>query len=110
MVPMKLHIYKVFLYNWAFNPDFVEVYIVTFADGSYAVVHGSNNKAYWAELPYVNHGSYITLPGDSRQITSVGHTHGYGGQGSTASDADKNLNLPGVTSRYIFYDGSQHYY
>jgi len=112
-----------FLYSWLFAPDFVEVYILTFADGSYAVVHNSeSNSSGTAGLYYTvkGGGTYTTLPEDNRQIVSIGHTHGYGGNGPNPTLPYYDANgiyhpgdyhdWPGITSRYIYYDGQQHYY
>jgi hypothetical protein len=94
------------LYNWVSNPNYVEVHIISYADGDYAI---------WIDDRNTPLSSHITVYGDGngnwqhngRDISFISHTHGAGDNGPCASTKDRTSysSTPGL-ERYIYYQGS----
>jgi len=93
------------LSNWASNPNYVEVYIIAYADGNYAI---------WVDVRNTSLSSHITVFGDGngnwqydgRDVSYISHTHGAGSNGPCASTTDKTsyASTPGL-DRKIYYQG-----
>lgn len=97
-----------FLYNWVLSPDYVEVVIYFFTDGTHLVILDDRNTVGSNITAFDAGGSTGNYYYDGKKIVSVGHTHM---SSSNPSDADyyvKN-NYQGI-GHFIYYNGAFHYY
>jgi hypothetical protein len=95
------------LYNWTFAPDYVEVYIVFFTDGTHLVVLDSLNTTSQSTLTFYGNataGYYF----NGKQISSLAHTHrnSYEPSDTDLASRQNTPNLP----RSIYYNGAFHSY
>ena len=95
-----------YLYNWTLSPDYVEVAIYFFGDGTSLVVLDSANTQNSCVISFTTYGHAHFYNG--KHIVSVSHTHRDSFQ---PSDADKAIldSMP-YCSHSIFYSGSFYYY
>lgn len=94
------------LYSWTFSPDYVEVHILTFIDGTYAVVQNSGNTAHSASLTLQLDPNNKKYYYNGKQVISVSHTHR---SSSNPSQADLDGKRP-YCENTIYYNGSFHSY
>ncbi len=94
------------LAEWVSNPNYVEIHILYFEDGSMETVQS-------AGATYNSTGSisYQEINGDyyfnNKMVTSVGHTHL---NSSDPSGEDIDNNYPTSVSLFIYYNGTYTYY
>lgn len=95
-----------YLYNWTLSPEYVEVVIYFFGDGTSLVVLDSANTPNSSVVTFTTYGQSHFYNG--KHIISVSHTHRESG---SPSEADKNLlkSMP-YCSHSIFYNGAFRYY
>ena len=109
------------MYNWTNNPNYVEVYLVGYADGTYEVVQMPGASPSIGGDPFLynivnNTTMYYPPYPYGKIVTSIGHTHiktseptkSYWYQG-VFYQADY-FPVPSTVSRYIYYGGGIHYY
>jgi hypothetical protein len=101
-----------YLYNWVNSPDYVEVLVLFYADGTFGTcqVPGATDHSIDYNLIYDPNTAEYYYPngGSSSALVSVGHTHQYS---STPSEKDQTAALaaPGVP-HFIYYDWTCYYY
>lgn len=90
------------IYNWTLSPDYVEVNILAFSDGTYAVVQTEGSTAHETsiELTVVNNTYYYA----GKQVVAIAHTHR---DSSNPSQTDLDSRLP-YCENYIYYNGAFH--
>jgi hypothetical protein len=104
-----------YLYNWANSPDFVELWIILYADGTFATYQ--NPAATWnstgaTTFSIINGNLYLPAVEYSSNIISIGHTHTLH-QYPTPPDANGDndyFQVPSGVSRFIYYDWRFYYY
>ena len=96
------------LYNWMLSPDYVEVVIYFFTDGSNMVVLDDRNTVGTSVNFFDEGGSHGNYYYDGKQILSIAHTHM---SSNNPSDSDYALKdkYTGI-GHAIYYNGSFHYY
>ncbi|MFV0267204.1 MAG: hypothetical protein ACK5HT_08710 [Draconibacterium sp.] len=93
---------------WVNNPDYVEIYILYYADGSMSTYQNPNATASWTSITYEKRDGNMYFPvGSNNQVVSIGHTHL---NSSTPSTEDLNSNYPSGVERFIYYNGTYSYY
>lgn len=101
------------LSNWLGNPDYSEVYILQYVDGSYRVYPGGGD-AYNAGITLKRSTNtttntrtyYYPTVSTSNRVVSIAHTHQYS---SVASREDSLSRQPDLPS-YIYYNGAFYSY
>lgn len=94
------------LYNWTFMPDYVELNIVFFSDGTFLIVLDSNNTPTHAEITIGTRGNRYYYNG--KEISEIAHTHRSGYSPSPKDIETKNQNPH--CSWSIFYNGVFYFY
>jgi hypothetical protein len=105
-----------YLYNWANNSNYVELYIIMYADGTFATYQDPDatyNKA--GEISYtttINGNMYIPEIGYSCNVIAIGHTHIHSPNPTKpdANGANDYFQVPSGVSRFIYYDWGFYYY
>lgn len=97
-----------YLYNWVLSPDYVEVTIYFFTDGSHMVMLDDRNTVGSSVVMFDAGGSSGNYYYDGKQILSVAHTHMSSNNPSDSDYALKNK-YPGI-GHAIYYNGAFHYY
>ncbi|MDR2087526.1 MAG: hypothetical protein LBP72_10205 [Dysgonamonadaceae bacterium] len=95
-----------YLYNWTFMPNYVEVIVVIFSDGTSLAVLDSNNTANYSEINIRTLGNSHYYNG--KRISEITHTHRGSYSPSSADLQAKNSNP--YCSWSIFYNGAFYYY
>lgn len=98
------------LYNWTFSPNYVEVYIVFYKNGSSRVISDSRNTPNncYISLQRRNGNYYYPTYSSSNEIRSIAHTH-RGSSRPSGNDMQVKQSNPGLPVS-IFYNGSFHSY
>lgn len=95
-----------YLYNWVLSPDYVEVVIYFFTDGTHLVILDSMNTPNSSVIMMTeNSGNYYY---QGKQISKLAHTHSYSDNPSESDIAFKNQ-YPGI-EHSIYYNGAFYYY
>lgn len=91
---------------WVTDPNYVEIRIFYFADGSMQThQHADATYSYAGKITYqVINGDYYY---NNKQLVGVGHTHL---NSSNASEADLDNNYPSSVELFIYYNGTYTYY
>lgn len=97
-----------YLYNWVLSPDYVEVTIYFFTDGTHMVMLDDRNTVGSSVVMFDAGGSPGNYSYDGKQILSVVHTHMSSNNPSDSDYALKNK-YPGI-GHAIYYNGAFHYY
>lgn len=97
-----------YLYNWIMSPDYVEVSIYFFTDGTNMVLIDDRNEVGSSYVWFDEGGSPGNYSYDGKMISSIAHTHM---SSNTPSDTDYALrdNYQGI-GHAIYYNGAFHYY
>lgn len=98
------------LYNWTLSPDYVEVFIIFYKNGTSTVVLDPKNTPNEANivLAVMNNKYYYPSASSQYEIQSVSHTHRSSNNPSGPDQALKK-NYPGLESS-IYYNGAFHSY
>lgn len=99
---------KVFLHDWSDNPEYVELLIIYYGDGTIATYQhpqATANNTYFTGYE-MNGQTYFPQGGSSSPVVSVGHTHQ---NSSTPSGKDLEYRIPNV-SEFIYYNWGMYYY
>lgn len=99
---------KVFLHDWCDNPEYVELWIIYYGDGTIATYQhpqATANITYFSGYQ-TNGQTYFPEGGSSSPIVSIGHTHR---NSSSPSDKDLSNRIPNV-SEFIYYNWGMYYY
>lgn len=95
-----------YLYNWVLSPDYVEVVIYFFTDGTSLVILDDHNTTTQSVIAYTTVGSKHYYQG--KEISSVSHTHRSSSTPSL-SDQSAKTSMP-YCSHSIYYSGSFNFY
>jgi|LSQX01.3.fsa_nt_gb hypothetical protein len=96
------------LYNWVLSPDYVEVSIYLFTDGTNLVILDDRNTVGSSIIAFDAGGSYGNYYYNGKQISSVVHTHMSSNIPSDSDYALKNK-YQGI-GHAIYYNGAFYYY
>ena len=98
-----------YLYNWINSANYVELYIIYYADGTFGTYQNPGATSSWTSITYtVSNGQmYFPEGGSSSAVTSIGHTHRYS---LNPSGTDYNSNFPSSVTQFIYYDWGMYYY
>ena len=105
---------------WLLNPNYVEIAIYFYANGSFAIhkhPEATANKTSFTVQIGSDGNWYYTTTGNTSMVTGIAHTHRYSSN-PTQPGYDKDgvwqLNdmfvTPSTVTRYIYYNGSFHSY
>ena len=97
-----------YLYNWVLSPDYVEVSIYFFTDGTHKVILDDRNTVGSSYIMFDAGGSYGNYYYDGKKILSVAHTHSSSNNPSSSDYALRNK-YQGI-GHAIYYNGAFHYY
>jgi len=100
------------IYNWMFNSDYVEVFIIFYEDGTASVYRDPTNTTTSATGPPIqirDQGSASeSYYYNNKRVSGFGHTHS---QSNSPSSADyQTKNKFSKINHYIYYGGSFHSY
>ncbi len=106
--------------DWLDSEDYTEIYIIQYADGTYATYQDTGsgktsdrNTGDMATITAYDRGTenekwYWPGGGSSSQIVGIGHTHKYNSEPTEPDNNGVNdyINVPESVNRFIFYDGA----
>lgn len=98
-----------YLYNWIQDPDYVELWIIYYEDGTFGTHQSSTATSTSTSIQYYESNGQMYFPqgGSSSPVTSIGHTHQYS---SNPSSTDYNVSFPSSVTTFIYYDWGFYYY
>ena len=104
-----LYLYS-FLYSWVFNPNYVEIYIIGYSDGSYATHIDSRNDPNNSYITLTKISGVYTFPegGSYYPVSWIAHSH-LSSNTPSQSDWAAKAACPGLDVG-IWYDGMIYHY
>jgi hypothetical protein len=98
------------LYAWMFSSNYVELFIIAYADGTYATYQHSNATSTWTEIGLSRNSNgniYFRAGNLNSPVIWIGHTHLSGPapyRGEQDSDYTTKKLFPEI-GHWIYYDG-----